>query len=414
MRDGEAARERAAPRDAAAVEAALMQILEGTVACQTVEDLRAKLARGQPLRVKLGVDPSSPDLHIGHAVQLLYLRRLQRMGHVPVLIIGDATARVGDPTGKNVTRPQLSGEQVAANAQTYFEQAKLVLDMTGVEVVYNNTWFARMSFMDAIKLGSWMTVARMLERDTFSERMKAGIPVGIHELLYPLMQAQDSVEVRADIEIGGTDQTFNLLVGRDLMREAGMQAQVCITLPILTGLDGSQKMSKSLGNFIGLTDSPRDMFGKTMSVPDALMREWFALATDVPAARAAELLVGPPRDAKAALAAAVVERYHGVDAAAAASAEFDRMFRDKGLPDDIAEVALPDDPADASAAGAWIVRVLTQCGLAESSSAARRLLRDGGVRVDGERVSDEQQRLPRGASYLVQAGKRRFVRVRVP
>jgi len=396
----------------AALESALQDVLQGTVACNTHEDLKAKLARGRPLRVKLGVDPSSPDLHIGHAVQLRYLRRMQRLGHVPVLIIGDATARVGDPSGKNVTRPQLSGEQVAVNARTYFEQARLLLDMDGVEVVYNNAWFSRMTFMDAIKLGSWMTVARMLERDTFAERMKAGVPVGIHELLYPLMQAKDSVEVRADIEIGGTDQTFNLLVGRDLMREAGMEAQVCITLPILTGLDGTAKMSKSLGNYVGITDPPRDMFGKTMSLPDALMPEWFALATELPAERVAELLAGSPRDAKAALGAAIVERFHGAEAAAGAAAEFDRMFRDKGLPDVIEETTLPAEVLEAG--GAWIVRVLTHCGLADSSSAARRLIKDGGARVDGVRVVDEQQRLARGAGYLLQAGKRRFVRVHVP
>ncbi len=399
-------------RRAEAVESAVQEILQGTVACNTREDLQAKLALGRPLRVKLGVDPSSPDLHIGHAVQLRYLRRLQRLGHVPVLIIGDATARVGDPSGKNLTRPQLSAEQVAQNARTYFEQARLLLDMDGVEVVYNNAWFSSMTFMDAIKLGSWMTVARMLERDTFAERMKAGIPVGIHELLYPLMQAKDSVEVRADIEIGGTDQTFNLLVGRDLMREAGMEAQVCVTLPILTGLDGSAKMSKSLGNCIGITDAPRDMFGKTMSLPDPLMPEWFALATELPPGRVAELLAGSPRDAKAALATAIVERFHGEDAAAGAASEFDRMFRDKGLPDVIEEITLPEELLEAG--GAWIVRVLTHGGLAESSSAARRLIKDGGVRVDGVRVVDEQQRLARGAGYLLQAGKRRYLRVHVP
>ena len=392
--------------------AALEAVLADTVTCHTPEDLRARLAGGQPLRVKLGVDPSSADLHLGHAVQLRYLARMQRLGHQPVLIIGDATAMVGDPSGRNATRPQLSREQVAANAKTYFEQAAKVLDMGRVEVRYNSEWFGAMGFMDAIQLGAWMTVARMLERDTFAERLKAQQPIGIHELLYPLMQAHDSVRIAADVEIGGTDQTFNLLVGRDLMREAGLRPQVCVTLPILPGLDGVQKMSKSLGNFVGLTESPREMYGKVMSLPDALMPDFFRLATDLPAARAAELLAGPPRQAKAALAAAVVLLYHGERAAREAAEEFDRIFRDKGLPDEIPETELPAEVVEAD--GVWIVRVLTQLGLAASASAARRLVKEGGVRVDGQRVDDEQARLARGATVLIQVGKRRFQRVKVP
>jgi tyrosyl-tRNA synthetase len=387
-------------------------LLADTVSCHTPEDLRAKLRAGKPLRVKLGVDPSSPDLHVGHAVQLGYLRRTQDLGHQAVLIIGDATAMVGDPTGKNVTRPQLTREQVKANAKTYFEQAALVLDMPRVEVRWNSEWFDRMGFMDAIRLGGFMTVARMLERDTFAERLAAGTPVGLHELLYPLMQAKDSVEIAADIEIGGTDQTFNLLVGRDLMREAGLSPQVCITLPILPGLDGVQKMSKSLGNSIGLTEAPREMYGKAMSIPDAVMPEYFRLATTLPPARAAELLAGPPRDAKAALAHALVARFHGEAAAAAAGAEFDRMFRDKGLPDDIPTGRLPAEMVEPD--GVWIVRVLQHFELADSASSARRLIREGGVRLDGERVADEQARLAPGRTVLVQVGKRRFCRVEVP
>jgi tyrosyl-tRNA synthetase len=388
---------------------ALEALLADTVACHTREDLRARLSERRPLRVKLGVDPSSPDLHVGHAVPLRYLRRAQRLGHVPVLIIGDATAMVGDPSGKNVTRPQLSREQVDSNAATYLAQAGQVLEMDGVEVRYNAEWFGQMSFMDAIRLGAWTTVARILQRDTFSERMAAGVPVGLHELLYPLMQAHDSVQVRADIEIGGTDQTYNLLVGRDLMREAGLSPQVCITLPILPGLDGVQKMSKSLGNAIGLTDSPREMYGKTMSVPDPLMPEYARLATDLPPGALDGL---PPRDAKAGLAHALVALYHGEAAARTAAEEFDRMFRDKGLPDEIPESTLPVALVEPD--GVWLVRVLTQVGLADSSSAARRLIKEGGVRVDGERIDDEQRRLPPGSKSLLQVGKRRFHRVRVP
>ncbi|HEX5010902.1 MAG TPA: tyrosine--tRNA ligase, partial [Planctomycetota bacterium] len=269
-----------------------------------------------------------------------------------------------------------------------------------------------MGFMDAIKLGAFMTVARMLERDTFAERLAAGTPVGLHELLYPLMQARDSVEIGADIEIGGTDQTFNLLVGRDLMREAGKEPQVCITLPILPGLDGVQKMSKSLGNSIALTDPPREMYGKAMSIPDAVMPEYFRLTTREAPERVAQLLAGPPRDAKAALALAITGRYHGEPAARAAAEEFDRVFRDRGLPDDIPSARLPAEMVEAD--GVWIVRVLQHLSLADSASSARRLLREGGVRVDGERVADEQARLPRGASVLLQVGKRRFHRVEVP
>jgi tyrosyl-tRNA synthetase len=383
--------------------------LVDTVACHTREDLAARVAEGRPLRVKFGVDPSSPDLHLGHAVPLRYLRRAQAFGHLPVLIIGDATAMVGDPSGRNITRPQLSREQVDRNAGTYLAQAGKVLDMGQVEIRYNSEWFGQMGFMDAIKLGAWMTVARMLERDTFAERMAAGAPVGLHELLYPLMQAHDSVQVRADIEVGGTDQTFNLLVGRDLMREAGQPPQVCITLPILRGLDGVQKMSKSLDNAIGLIESPREMYGKTMSVPDVLIPEYAHTATDL---RHADLVGLSLRDQKALLARAIVTLYHGADEAAAAAEEFDRIFRDKGLPDEIPESTLPADLVEAD--GAWLVRVLTGVGLAPSSSAARRLIKEGGVRVDGERVGDEQARLPRGVERLIQVGKRRFHRVRVP
>lgn len=390
----------------------LAAILDGTVACHTREDLEAKLKRGGALRVKLGVDPSSPDLHLGHAVQLRFLRRLQDLGHRPVLIIGDATAMVGDPTGKNATRPQLTREQVDANAETYLAQAGLVLDLDGVEVVRNSDWFDQLGFMDAIRMGASVTVARMLERDTFETRHKAGVAIGLHEFLYPIMQARDSVEVRADIEIGGTDQTFNLLMGRDFMRDAGLEPQVCITLPLIPGLDGVQKMSKSLGNAIGLTDAPRDMFGKTMSVPDELMGDYFQLLTDLPADERQALLDGKPREAKAALGRALVACYHGEQAAQEASDEFDRVFRDKGLPDEIPEATLPAELVEEGSA--WIVAVLREVGLASSSGEARRAIQGGGVRVDGDKLDDVQARLVSGGPYLLQVGKRRFQRVTVP
>jgi len=395
-----------------AADDAVEAVLAHTVTCHTRADLAAKLARGRPLRVKLGVDPSSPHLHLGHAVQLRYLRRLQDLGHDAVLIIGQATAMVGDPTGKNSTRPVLTREQVLANAETYLAQAGKVLDMERVEVVSNADWFDRMSFMDAITMGTRMTVARMLERDTFDTRYKAGAPIGIHEFFYPLMQGHDSVEVRADLEFGGTDQTFNLLVGRELMRQEGLEPQVCVTLPIIAGLDGVQKMSKSLGNAIGLTEPPRDVFGKTMSVPDELMGEWFRLLTDLPEARVAELLAGSPRDAKAALAGWLTSWLHGEAAADEAAAEFDQVFRRKGVPDDVPETVLPADLVESG--GAWIVAVLRHVGLAGSGGEARRLIKGGGVKVDERKVEDEQLRLPAGGEHLLQVGKRRFHRVRVP
>lgn len=395
-----------------AMSTAIDELLRDTTACHTREDLERKLARGRPLRVKFGVDPSAPDLHLGHAVPLGYLRRLQDLGHVAVLIVGDVTAQVGDPTGRNRTRPQLSPEQVEANARTYLEQARLVLDLERTEIVRNGDWFGAMDFMDALRMAATSTVARMMERDTFAERFEAGEPIGVHEMLYPLMQARDSVEVRADVEIGGTDQTFNLLVGRDVMRDAGLEPQVCVTVPILVGTDGARKMSKSLGNAVGLTDPPSETFGRVMSIPDELMEDWFRLATDLaPGAIAAEL-ARPPREAKAALARAIVRRYHGATAAAAASDEFDRVFREGGLPDEIPELQL--DAGEVEEQGVWIVRALQRTGLASSSSAARRLLREGGVRIDGDRVGDEQARLARGGSYLLQVGKRRFHRVTVP
>lgn len=387
-------------------------VLRHTVACHTREDLAARLKRGRPLRVKLGVDPSSPDLHLGHAVQLRFLRRMQRLGHRPVLIIGEATAMVGDPTGKDATRPVLTRDQVETNAATYLAQAGKILDLDDAEIVRNSAWFDRMSFMDAIRMGTSMTVARMLERDTFSERHRAGSAIGIHEFFYPLMQGHDSVEVRADIEIGGTDQTFNLLVGRDLMRTAGMEPQVCITLPIIVGLDGVQKMSKSLGNAIGLTEPARDVFGKVMSLPDAAMPDFFRLLTDLPDEGIAACLAGPPRAAKALLAETLTAWLHGDEAGAAAAAEFDRVFRDKGLPDEIPESTLAGDLVEDG--GVWIVRALQHVGLAASGGEARRLIQGGGVRVDEQRVDDEQRRLAPGACYLIQVGRRRFHRLRVP
>ena len=318
---------------------------------------------------------------------------------------------VGDPTGKNKTRPQLTRAQVAANQATYRAQVGRVLDVERLEESENGTWFDKKTFMDTVALASTYTVAQMLERDMFAERFKSGQPIALHEFLYPLMQGQDSVELRADVELGGTDQLFNLLVGRELQRGSGQPPQICATVPILEGLDGVQKMSKSLGNYIGVLDAPSDMFGKTMSIPDALMAKYYTLLTDLPEAEIQALLAGHPRTAKATLAAAIVRTFHGADEAARATAEFDRVFKGGGLPDDVPIVEVPADSLRDG--GAPILSALTLAGLAASGGEARRLLQGNGVRRDGEVVSDPNLVLGSG-THLLQVGKRRAARVVVP
>jgi tyrosyl-tRNA synthetase len=372
-------------------------------------DLARRLAAGKPLRVKFGMDPSSPDLHLGHCVQLFKLRALQRAGHQIVLIVWDSTAMVGDPSGRNKLRPALTRAEVEVNLQTYVEQVARVLDMQKTEVHRNSEWFDPMRFEEVLKLASRMTVARMIERDTFEQRMQAAEPIGIHEFLYPLMQGWDSVMVRADVELGGTDQLFNLLVGRDLQEAEGQERQVICTAPLINGLDG-RKMSKSYGNAIGLTDAPGDMFGKTMAIPDDAMALWFEQLTRVPAAESAALLAGHPRAAKARLAAEIVAFYHGADAARAAADAFDRQFKEGALPDDIPERVFA---GEWPAAGLLLSVLLREVGLASSSSDARRAIEQGGVKVDGEIVRDARATLPApSGALLLQVGKRRFARVR--
>lgn len=377
---------------------------------ELVERLRESAQTGRPLRVKLGIDPSSPDIHVGHTVPLRKLRDFQRLGHRVIVLWGTATAMVGDPTGKNKTRPQLTREQVDANKATYRAQVGAVLDVDAAEQRENSEWFDGMTFMDAVKLSASYTVAQILERDSFLERYRAGQPISIHEFLYPLMQGYDSVELQADVELGGTDQLFNLMVGRELQKQHGQRPQVCITTPILEGLDGVQKMSKSLGNAIGVSDPPSQMFGKCMSIPDPLMEKYFTFLTDAPEAEVRALLGGHPRTAKVALARSIVTGYHGVAAAEAAVAEFDRMFREGGLPDEIPEVAIPAEELRDGAI--LLANALAQGGLCGSSSEGRRLLKGGGVRVDGAKVDDERATLGPG-SYLLQSGKRKAVRVRI-
>ncbi|MCK6446274.1 MAG: tyrosine--tRNA ligase [Planctomycetes bacterium] len=394
-------------------QAALALFSRGAVDLVEQKDLAARLekarAERRPLRIKFGMDPSSPDLHVGHAVQLMKLRALQRAGHQIVLIVGDSTAMVGDPSGRNKLRPQLSRADVEANLVTYTAQAGKVLDMSRTEVHRNSEWFDAMRFEDVLRLAGKATVARMLERDTFEKRMAANEPIGVHEFLYPLMQGWDSVMIRADVELGGTDQLFNLLVGRDLQEKEGQAPQICMTLPLINGLDG-RKMSKSYGNAIAFTDTAKDMFGKVMSLPDEVMGDWFRLLTELDPAEIAAVLSGHFREAKARLGEEIASFFHGREAGRAAREAFDRQFRDKELPSDIPSVAYPGSwPAE----GLALAVLLREIGLCTSSSEARRLIEGGGVKLDGASVNDPNARIPRPTGeLLLQAGKRKFARVR--
>jgi tyrosyl-tRNA synthetase len=392
-------------------------IRRGTAEIIPEDDLARKLehalASNKPLNVKLGCDPSRPDLHIGHSVVLRKLRHFQDLGHQAILIVGDFTGMIGDPSGRSKTRPPLTLEETRKNGQSYFEQATKILSTKKIQMLYNSEWLGKMTFADVIMLGSRYTVARMLERDDFEKRYRAGEPISIHELLYPLAQAMDSVAVHADVELGGTDQKFNLLVGRDIQREYGQHPQVIVTLPILAGTDGVDKMSKSLDNYIGIDESPRQIYGKTLSVPDRLIADYMLLATDTPAGEVAEIRRQiesgsvNPRDLKRLLARQLVTLYHDAAAARAAEEEFDRIFVRKDLPDEIPEVTLtPDDGT------MGIIRLLTETGLASSNSDARRLIDQGGVSIDGTRIEDQQAMIDLTRGVVVKVGKRKFVRVR--
>lgn len=376
---------------------------------ELVARIEKSLASGKPLRVKFGMDPSSPDLHVGHAIPLMKLRDLQQLGHVIVLIVGDATAMVGDPSGRNKLRPQLTRAEVEANLKTYVEQVSRVIDVSKAEVRRNSEWFDRMDFGGFLKLCGRMTVARMLERDTFQKRVVANEPIGIHELIYPLMQGWDSVMIRCDLELGGTDQLFNLLRGRDLQREEGQEGQICFTTPLIDGLDG-RKMSKTYGNAIGLTDPPQEIFGKVMRITDAPMRDWFTLLTRVSEDEIATLIAGHPREAKARLAEEITGFFHGRESARAARDAFDRQFRDHEVPADVPVLAFPKGaPKD----GLPLANLLKDLGLEKSTSDARRTIEQGGVRLDGQVVHDPKLvvRAP-SKELLIQVGKRRFARVR--
>lgn len=402
------------------VEEQLAVILRGAMPLELslLKELRKKLERsvatGNPLRAKLGIDPTGADLHLGHTVVLRKLRQFQQLGHTVVLILGTATAQVGDPSGRDETRKSLTEEQIGTNAQTYLDQIGKILDVSKAEKLLNGVWFGNFSFMDVQRLLSHMTVQQMLAREDFANRYNAvpSVPIKLHEFLYPLMQGYDSVEVRADVELGGTEQLFNLMVGRDLQQTAGQEPQIPLTMPILRGLDGEKKMGKSLDNYIAVAEAPKEQFGKTMRIPDALMREWFTLLTDIPVERVDELLAGKPNEAKKVLGAEIVRTYHGPDAASMVLEEWRKQFEEKGDPDDIPEVAIP---AAKLVAGALLaVDLIAETKLAASKSEARRKITEKAFNYGPDRavVTDVKATVPVTDGLVVRLG-RKILRVRL-
>ncbi len=381
--------------------------------------LRRSLSTGTPLRVKLGLDPTAPDLHIGHTVVIHKLREFQALGHDVIFLIGDFTGMIGDPSGRSETRQPLTVERIRENAETYKRQIFKILDPQRTIIEYNSRWGKALGSEGIIKLAARYTVARMLERDDFQKRFAEGRPISLHEFLYPLLQGYDSVALRADVELGGTDQKFNLLVGRELMRDNGMAPQVIMTLPILEGLDGVQKMSKSLGNYIGIDEPPETIFGKAMSIPDSLIMRYMELATAIPREEIAGIQAGMakgsvhPRDAKVRLAKALVAQYHSDEAAEKAARRFDEVFSARVFPAD-APAVTPSAELMEPGGKVWIVRLVTFAGVASSGSEARRLIRQGGVEVDGEVIRDEDFRVVLDRERRIQVGKRRFFRVLPP
>jgi len=379
--------------------------------------LLEKLRRGKPLNIKLGVDPTSPDLHLGHAVPLRKMRQFQDLGHNVTLIIGNGTALIGDPSGKNTTRPQLSQEQVQANAETYVAQAMKILDPEKTKIVYNADWILSLNLKDLLGLMSKFTVARILERDDFTKRYQSQTPIAMHEFLYPIMQAYDSVVIKADVELGGTDQLFNLLAGRELMEKMGMEPQVCLTLPLLEGTDGVKKMSKSYGNYIGLTDAPNDMFGKVMSIPDELMVKYYRLASTVPVDQIDAIEKGlaadeiHPNRCKRDLAQNIVAAYYDEEAAKEAEAAFDRQFKQHEVPEDIPEFAADLTPNEEGTV--YLAKLIADSGLTKSTGDARRMIDQGGVKINGEAVAAKAYNVaPESLSgAVIQVGKRKFVRL---
>jgi len=385
----------------------------GTIEIFTEEQLAGKLTEaakdGRQLRIKLGLDPTSPDIHLGHTVVLRKMRQFQDLGHKAVLIIGDYTARIGDPTGQNTTRPMLSSEEIKENANTYFEQAGKILDSSEqkLEIRYNSEWLEKMTLMEMIQLAAKKTVAQMLQRDSFKLRLQAEIDVYTHEFLYPLMQGYDSVIVGSDVELGGTDQTFNNLVGRDIQKAYGWQPQVVITMPILVGLDGKEKMSKSKDNYIGVTDEPNEMFGKVMSISDDMMENYFTLLTDLEKEKIVELVDGEkthPKEAKVLLGKAIVAQFYNEAAAENAAAQFDKVFAQNELPD---EMPLVETDARLISAG----KLLVHCKLVATGGEAKRMIRQYAVSIDGKKITDPNTEIRPAAGMVIQVGKRRFARL---
>ena len=396
---------------------AMALIARGTDTFLIQSEFEQKLARskatGEPLRCKLGLDPTAPDIHIGHTVVLNKLRQLQDLGHTVIFLVGDFTAASGDPSGRNTTRPPLTREQIEANAQTYLNQAGMVLDLDKTEVRYNSEWSNALGATGLIQLASRYTLARLLERDDFAKRFKEELPIAMHELLYPLMQGYDSVALKADLELGGSDQRFNLLVGRELQRQYGQEPQCILTMPLLVGIDGVQKMSKSKKNYIGITDPANDMFGKVMSITDDLMWNWYDLLSLRSNAEIAQLKKEcaegrNPRDAKVLLAREIIERFHDKAAADAAEAEFNARFQKGAVPNDIKDVTVAAPTGEIG-----IMQLIKAAGLAPSNAEAGRNIDQGGVRIDGESVRDRTLKIQAGAEFVLQVGKRRWARVKV-
>lgn len=379
---------------------------------ELVKKLEKSFKENKPLNIKLGCDPSRPDLHIGHSVVLRKLAQFQQLGHQAILIIGDFTGMIGDPSGRNSTRPALSLEETRINGRTYFEQASKILDKAQTRMVYNSEWLSKMTFEDVIKLSSKFTVARMLERDDFTKRYKNGEPISIHEFLYPLAQAMDSVAISADVELGGTDQKFNLLVGRDIQREFGMEPQVIITMPLLVGTDGVDKMSKSYGNYIGISESPKDIYGKTLSIPDNLIYTYFELATDISNDELKEIKNQlndkniNPRDLKRKLARTLVKMYYDEKAAIESEEEFDKIFIKKEIPDEISEINWNREEKEIA-----IIDLLMETNLAPSRSEAKRLISQGGVSIDGDKISDLSAIIKLKNENIIKVGKRNFLKI---
>ncbi|MFH0799166.1 MAG: tyrosine--tRNA ligase [Pseudomonadota bacterium] len=402
----------ASPMKSISIEKQLEVIKRGAIEIVGEEELAAKLKKGQPLRVKAGFDPTAPDLHLGHTVVMQKLKAFQDLGHQVVFIIGDYTSLIGDPSGRNAARPPLTPEEIKVNLKTYVEQASKILDMENAELCYNSEWLGKLDFRGVLELASHYNVARMMEREDFRSRMSAGDSLAIHEFLYPLMQGYDSVAVKADVELGGTDQIFNLLIGRDIQRAYGLEPQVVLTMPLLVGTDGVQKMSKSYGNYIGIAEPPRDIFGKMMSISDDLMWTYYELLSDLSTAEIEELkeelVIGKlhPKLAKENLAMEIIERFHSEKAAVEARDEFERVFAKKGKPDEIQELSM-----QATGESVSLVDAIVDIGLCVSKTDARRMIEQNAVEVDDKKVADMRATISTKEGHLLKVGKRRFAKI---